>query len=102
VEDYISFEDGGALSVFHRLGKNVVAIIVVQDHQIVVACTRRRDEASSLVSIDWSSGLYASNAVLAGGVKSLVPLIGSSLSGSILWVPCQVDHWFLWVWSKWP
>jgi phage baseplate assembly protein gpV len=53
----ISFDDGGALSVFHRLGKNVVAIIVVQDHQIVVAGTRRRDEAASLVSIDLSSRL---------------------------------------------
>jgi hypothetical protein len=57
VEDCISFDDGGALSVFHRLGKNMVAIIVVQDHQIVVAGPRRRDEASSLVSIDLSSGL---------------------------------------------
>jgi hypothetical protein len=57
VEDCISFDDGGALSVFVRLGKNVVAIIVVQDYQIVVANNRRRDEVSSLVSIDLSSGL---------------------------------------------
>jgi hypothetical protein len=61
VEDCISFEDGGALSVFHRLGKSVVATIVVQNHQIVVAGNRRRDEVSSLVSIDLSSGLCTSN-----------------------------------------
>jgi hypothetical protein len=57
VEDCISFDDGGALSVFHWLGKNVVAIIVVQDYQIVVAGTRWQDEAASLASIDLSSGL---------------------------------------------
>ena len=57
MEDCISFDDGGALSVFHRRGKNVVAIIVVQDHQTVVASTGRQDGSSSLVSIDLSSGL---------------------------------------------
>jgi hypothetical protein len=80
VEDCISFDDGGALSVFHRLGKNVVAIIVVQDHQIVVAGTRRRDEAFILVSIDLSSGLCDGAVVTFesfGGVGRWSEIVGA-------------------------
>jgi hypothetical protein len=79
VEDCISFDDGGALSVLHRLGKNMVAIIVVQDHQIVVAGTRWRDEASSLVSIDLSSGLCDGAVTFErfGGVDRWSEIVGA-------------------------
>ncbi len=80
MEDCISFDDGGALSVLHRLGKNMVAIIVVQDHQIVVAGTRRRDEASSLVSIDLSSGLCDGAVTFEsfGGVRRRSEIVGAA------------------------
>jgi hypothetical protein len=80
VEDCISFNDGGTLLVFRRLGKNVVAIIVVQDHRIVVASTGRRDESSSLVSIDLSSGLCNGAVTFEsfGGVRRRSEIIGAA------------------------
>jgi hypothetical protein len=79
VEDCISFDDDGTLSVFHWLGKNVVALIVVQDHQIVVAGTGRRDESSSLVSKDLSSGLCDGAVTFEsfGGVGRCSEIVGA-------------------------
>jgi hypothetical protein len=70
----------GLCRFFIGWAKNVVAIIVLQDHQIVVAGTRWRDEASSLVSIDLSSGLCDGATTLDsfGGVSRWSEIVGAA------------------------
>jgi hypothetical protein len=50
----IRFDNSCCLAVLHGLSKDIVAVIVVEDHQIVVASAGRSDEPSSLISIDLS------------------------------------------------
>ena len=55
----------------------MIAVVVVQDHQVVIASTGGRDEASGLVGIDLSSGL-------GNGAKTFECFSGCGIWGGVV------------------
>ena len=84
MEDCIGVNNGGAFAVFEWLREYEVAIIVVQNHQIVFAGTGRRNEAASLV------GIYLSSRLCNGAVALIG--FGGVGSGSIVVVVDRLER----------
>ena len=53
--DICSF-DGGGLAVFDGLGGNVVAVVVIEDEQIVVALAGREGQFAGEIAVAFASG----------------------------------------------
>jgi hypothetical protein len=61
VQDFVGFGDAMGGKVFERLSKNMIAIIVVQNHEVVVAVARGYYKAARLISEDLTSGFQKGN-----------------------------------------
>jgi hypothetical protein len=81
----------------------MVAVIVIQNHKVIIASAGRGDEPSSLVGVDLFGGLDDGAEALEGfgEVGGQVEIIWrwSSLSGAME-IICLVDRWFIRAWSK--
>ena len=75
----IGFEDGGGLSVLHGLHKNMIAVVVIEDHQVIISSTGWGDESSSLIGVNLSSGLGDGAETLEGfgGISRGCEVIGT-------------------------
>ena len=58
VECLVAGKDGGARVVLDGFGKDAIAVVVVEDQQVVVAMAGRCDESACLVSVDLAGGLH--------------------------------------------
>ena len=79
VQDFVGFSDAMGGTVFERLSKNVIGIIVVQIHEAVVAVARGYYKAARLISDDLTSGFQKGNIA----VMCLVFRWGRKISGVI-------------------
>jgi hypothetical protein len=61
VQDFVGFGDAMSGMVFERLSKNVIAIMVAQNHEVVVAIARGYNKAARLISEDLTSGFQKGN-----------------------------------------
>jgi len=55
MERFVGFENAFSSARCHGFGNDSVAVVIVEDHDVVVAVTGRNDEFSSLVGVDLSS-----------------------------------------------
>jgi hypothetical protein len=58
MEGFVACKDGCARAVFDGFRKDAVAVIIVEDQQVVIAVTGWRNEAACLVSVDLAGGLH--------------------------------------------
>jgi hypothetical protein len=66
MEGGVGVKDGFASPAFHGFSEDGIAVIVVEDHDIVVAIGGWGDEAASLVSVDLTSGLEGRGVEVVG------------------------------------
>ena len=58
MEGFVAGKDGCTCAVFEWFRKNAIAVIIVEDQQVVIAVTGWCNEAACLVSVDLASGLH--------------------------------------------
>jgi hypothetical protein len=67
MELLVSSQDGGASAIFDGFGKDGIAVVVVDEQQVVVAMTRWGNKVARLVSVDLASWFEdGSKAVVVG------------------------------------
>jgi hypothetical protein len=66
VEFFVSFEEAFGCSIFESLYKDVVAVIIVQDHNIVVASAADGNKLPGLIGVNLTGGIKCGDVALVG------------------------------------
>jgi hypothetical protein len=92
MELLVAGEDDGAGAVPEGLGEDGVAVVVVEDKQIIVAVAGGRYEATGLISVDLACGFHdgcvADVATLIGGIAG-----GKDIVGEGRWLGIGSGRW---------
>ena len=88
--------------VGERDSKDTIAVIVIYDEDVVVACTGWSDESASEIHVGLSSGFHQGSIAVVGTFALVKGQGKVSASGGTDGSGVLVERWFIRVWSKWP
>ena len=67
VEGFVGVQNTLGGAIFEGLDENVVAVVIVQDHHVIVAIAGGGDETAGLVGEDLSGWLHKRDVACVGG-----------------------------------
>jgi len=82
--------------------KDTIAVVVIDDEDVVVACTGWSDESAGEIHVGLSSGFHQGSITVVGTFALVKGQGKSVIIRGTDGVGVLVECWFIRVWSKWP